>query len=265
MSVKFEKISGANGAQEYDPLEGVPQHVAIIMDGNGRWAKFRRLPRVEGHRAGVKTVRMVVEESRRIGVRYLTLFAFSTENWNRPKDEVSSLMGLFASYLRSELAELMQNGIRLRAIGDLERLPGQVRDALYAAQEQSRDRNGMDLILAVSYGGRAEIVGAARKICEKVVAGALQLSSIDENAFQQHLFASDIPDPDLLIRTSDVSRISNFLLWQLAYAEIVVSPLLWPDFSKEEFLRCIREFSLRERRFGLTADQARELFQASGT
>lgn len=238
-------------------LATLPRHVAVVMDGNGRWARRRFMPRVEGHRAGVKSVRMIVEESRRLGIRYLTLFAFSTENWRRPRDEVSSLMKLFCQYLESELELMLTNGIRLRAIGDLSRLPEEVQESLRKNFERTKDMTGMDLILAVSYGGRDELVQATRAIAEKVKRGELEPSAIGEETISRHLYAPDVPDPDVLIRTSDEYRISNFLLWELAYSEIVVTPVLWPDFSKEEYLRCLREFGGRNRRFGLTEEQVK--------
>lgn len=240
------------------PAERMPRHVAVIMDGNGRWARSRFLPRVEGHRSGAKTVRMVVEESRKLGIRHLTLFAFSTENWQRPADEVSALMKLFRAYLESELELLLKQNIRLRAIGDLSKLPSFVREILEVTMEKTRRADAMDLVLAVSYGGRQEIVNAAQKLAAAAAQGTLEPAAIDEVAFARNLYEPEIPDPDLLIRTSDECRISNFLLWQLAYAEIVVSPLLWPEFSRAEFHRCLEEYSRRERRFGLTDEQVRE-------
>ncbi len=236
----------------------VPRHVAIIMDGNGRWAGSRGLPRVEGHRAGVRSVRSVVEESRRLGVRYLTLFCFSSENWKRPKAEVSALMSLFKSHLDSELDLMLRNDIRLRAVGELSKLPAFVQDTLKVREERTARLSGMDLVLAVSYGGREEIVHASRQIAARVKSGEIELSQINEQTFSQSLYAADIPDPDLLIRTSGENRISNFLLWQLAYTEIVVSPVYWPDFDAKEYQRCIQEFNGRARRFGLTAEQVSE-------
>lgn len=234
-----------------------PRHLAIIMDGNGRWAKQRGLPRVEGHRAGAKTVRMVVEESRRLGIRHLTLFAFSTENWNRPEAEVSALMRLFVQYLESEFELLCENGIRLRAMGDLEKLPVAVREMLARTEERTAGNGEMDLILAVSYGGRDELVHAVRRIVREVSAGRLHPDGLSVDDVAKGLYLPDVPDPDLLIRTSDESRISNFMLWQLAYAEIVVSPVFWPEFSREEFQRCLDVFAGRNRRFGLTTEQIR--------
>lgn len=233
----------------------IPRHLAVIMDGNGRWARERHLPRVEGHRQGARTVRMVVEESRRLGVRYLTLYTFSTENWNRPAGEVQMLMKYLASYLESELELLLKNDIRLRAIGQLERLPENVQLALRRAREQTADCGSMDLILALSYGGRTELVEAVRKIASRVESGELKSGEIGEETVSAGLYAPDVPDPELMIRSSNELRISNFLLWQLAYSEIVISPLFWPAFSKEEFHRCLREFAGRKRRFGMTDEQ----------
>ena len=236
-------------------LKVIPRHVAIIMDGNGRWAKRRFLPRVEGHRNGAKSVRMVVEEARRLGIRYLTLFAFSTENWHRPTDEVGGLMQLFVRHLESELELLLKNGIRLRAMGDVSRLPQAVRELLQRNEEKTKDLTGMDLILAVSYGGRDEVVQAVRKIGRAVKAGEVDPETITEEMFSKSLYLPDVPDPEVLIRTSDETRISNFLLWQLAYAEIVVTPVLWPDFTSDEFHRCLHVFAGRNRRFGRTQEQ----------
>ena len=236
-------------------LKVVPRHIAIIMDGNGRWAKRRFLPRIEGPRNGAKSVRAVVEECRRLGVRYLTLFAFSTENWRRPQEEVGGLMGLFVQYLEGELELLLKHDIRLRAMGDLARLPQAVREILERNEQRTKDLTGMELILAVSYGGRDELVQAVKKIGRGIKAGEINPEDITEESFSKALYLPDVPDPDLLIRTSDETRISNFLLWQLAYSEIVVSPVLWPDFSRDEFHRCLNVFAGRNRRFGLTQEQ----------
>lgn len=253
-----KNTNSSDASMELGEATPVPRHIAIIMDGNGRWARARLLPRVEGHRAGAKTVRMVVEECRRIGVRYLTVFAFSTENWGRPKDEVSTLMKLFKKYLDGELETLLKNDIRLRSIGDRKKLPDFVQQALVENEERTKHCTGMDLVLAISYGGREEIVSAAREICTDVQNGKINTADICEDLFKRHLYAPDIPDPDLLIRTSNENRISNFLLWQLAYAEIVVSPLNWPEFSKQELFRCLGEYTRRNRRFGLTEEQIRQ-------
>lgn len=236
-------------------LKVVPRHVAIIMDGNGRWAKKRFLPRVEGHRNGAKSVRATVEEARRLGIRYLTLFAFSTENWQRPTDEVGGLMSLFVRHLESELEVLLKNGVRLRAMGDISRLPHGVQELLRRNEERTKHLTGMDLILAVSYGGRDEVVQAVKKLGRAIKAGEIDPESVTEEMISRSLYLPDVPDPELLIRTSDETRISNFLLWQLAYSEIVVSPVLWPDFTTDEFHRCLHVFSGRNRRFGKTQEQ----------
>lgn len=243
-----------NGIQNGE-VQSVPRHVAIIMDGNGRWAGRRFMPRIEGHRNGAKAVRMCVEECRRLGIRHLTLFAFSSENWQRPGQEVSGLMQLFMQYLESEVELLEKHGIRLRAMGERARLPRSVQELLTRTEERTKHLDQMDLILAISYGGRDEIVSTARAIADRVKAGELDPSSITSEVFKEHMYLPEIPDPDLLIRTSDENRISNFLLWQLAYSEIVVSPVFWPDFSKEELMRCLKEFAGRSRRFGLTQEQ----------
>ena len=249
-----EKSSG----QAAVSLENVPSHIAIIMDGNGRWAEARGLSRSDGHRAGVKAVRSVVEECRRLGVRYLTLFSFSSENWQRPRAEVSTLMSLFKQSLECELENMLENDIRLRVVGELSRLPQIVQKTMARVVARTASATGMDLILALSYGGREEIVGAARRIAERVERGELNVDQIDEELFASLLYAPDVPDPDVVIRTSGECRISNFLLWQLAYAEVIVSPVFWPDFSAEELQRCISEFAGRERRYGKTSAQMRK-------
>ncbi len=252
-SAKSEAATDSNQV-ELSSTE-LPKHVAIIMDGNGRWAKSRSLPRVEGHRMGAKTVRMAVEECRKLGIRYLTLFCFSSENWGRPEQEVSALMKLFVQHLEGEAESLAKNGVRLRAIGDLGSLPVEVREKLNNAMERTKDKSDLDLILAISYGGRDEIVQAVKEVGRRCRDGELNPDEITPAVFSGYLYAPDVPDPDLLIRTSSELRISNFLLWQLAYSEIVISPLFWPEFSKDEFVRCLREYCSRSRRFGLTAEQ----------
>ena len=234
----------------------IPQHVAIIMDGNGRWAARRHLPRVEGHRQGTKTVREIVKEARRQGIKYLTLYVFSSENWGRPGEEVSALMGLFERYLQSELNLMLDNGIRLRAMGQLDRLPEKVRKILAETEAKTAHYSDMQLILAVSYGSRQEIVDAVRAIAQKVKAGEVEPENISEEVISNHLLLPDVPDPDLMIRTSGEVRISNFMLWQLAYTEIIISSSFWPDFSPEEFRQCLADYAQRERRFGLTSQQA---------
>jgi undecaprenyl diphosphate synthase len=230
--------------------EKVPQHVAIIMDGNGRWAKQHKLPRLSGHEAGRKSVKTVTMAAMEHGVRYLTLYAFSVENWQRPRDEVQGLMGLLRGVLREELAEMGREGIRLRAIGRLQDLPGAVREELEAAIENTKANTKLDLILALSYGSRVEITEATKAIAREAKAGRLDPETIDEKTITAHLYTHDVPDPDLLIRTSGEMRVSNFMLWQISYAEIYVTPVLWPDFGKKEFAAALADFAKRDRRFG---------------
>tara|TARA_Y100001934_G_scaffold272886_1_gene362026 strand:+ start:39344 stop:40084 length:741 start_codon:yes stop_codon:yes gene_type:complete len=234
----------------------VPNHIAIIMDGNGRWANARSLPRAEGHRKGAEAVRRVVETAAKLGVSYLTLFGFSSENWKRPKYEIEKLMLLLRLYLRSEIAEMHRNNIRFRMIGDRTTLPSNVVELIEHAETATSVNSGLNLILALSYGGRQEIVNAARELSKKVVAGELSAEEIDENRFESHLLTLDIPDPDLLIRTSGEKRISNFLLWQNAYSELVFLDVLWPDFGEVELRNAIAEFQSRDRRFGSTASSS---------
>jgi undecaprenyl diphosphate synthase len=239
---------------EIDPAR-LPRHVAVIMDGNGRWAQQRGLPRLHGHRMGKDSVRAVVEASRKLGIQYLSLYAFSTENWNRPPREVDGLMGLLRRYLDTELGKMMKHQIRLLAVGSLRRLPPAVREALRATIEATRGNTGMTVILAVSYGGREEIARAARAIARRVQRGQLDPERITAGTFANHLGTRGIPDPDLLIRTSGEMRLSNFFLWQLAYTEMYVTETLWPDFREREFLQALAFFQQRQRRFGLTAEQ----------
>ena len=227
-----------------------PVHVAIIMDGNGRWAKARGLPRVAGHRRGVDAVRAAIEAAGDHGVRYLTLFGFSSENWRRPADEVSDLMGLLRHYLRSELAELHANGVRLRVVGERERLPQDIVALVANAEETTRANERLHLTVALSYGGRADILAAARSLATDVAAGRLSADAIGEAEFSARLWTAGIPDPDLLIRTSGERRISNFLLWQSAYTEFLFLDTLWPDFGKRDFAAAIADFQRRERRYG---------------
>ena len=230
--------------------EKIPRHVAIIMDGNGRWAKGRGLPRLRGHHVGAESVRAVLRACRKIGVKYLTLYAFSTENWVRPRAEVTGLMSLLAKFLRDEADELHENKVRLRVIGHVEDLPAPVRKELLKVVEETRDYTEGHLILALSYGGRVELTDAVRKIAAEVKAGALQPEDIQEKTIADHLYLPDVPDPDLMIRTSGEMRISNFLLWQLSYAELYVTQVLWPDFREEQFYEAIDAYSKRHRRFG---------------
>jgi len=228
----------------------LPAHVAIIMDGNGRWAKKRLLNRINGHEKGSDTVRNVVRTCREIGISYLTLYAFSTENWQRPKTEVEALMNLLKNFLHSEQKEMAENDIRLRVIGQVDRLPEKVQEALHQTMSATKDNTAMTLILALSYGGRAEIVRMVREVAEKIKRGIIDPQAVNEGLVSDHLYTRDIPDPDLLIRTSGEMRISNFLLWQIAYTELFVTTTLWPDFSKEELLQILKDFQARVRRFG---------------
>ncbi|MGQ9371406.1 isoprenyl transferase [Azospirillum sp. A39] len=237
-------------AQESRPAP--PVHVAIIMDGNGRWAKARGLPRTAGHRKGVDAVRRTVEAARELGLGYLTIFSFSSENWRRPDDEVSELMGLLRYYLRSEIAELHKAGVRLRVIGDRRRLAPDIVRLIDNAESLTRGNTALTLVVALSYGSRQEIVQAARRLAEDAAAGRIDACAIDEAALSARLFTHDIPDPDLIVRTSGEKRLSNFLLWQSAYAELVFVDTLWPDFTKHDLEVAIEEFHRRERRFGAT-------------
>ena len=237
--------------------ENLPAHLAVIMDGNGRWAKKRMLRRIVGHQKGVETVRVIVEECSRLGIRYLTLFAFSAENWLRPKTEVKALMALLKQYIRAEIARMMQNNIRFNVIGNRADLPVDINHEIDAAIEKTAGNSGMLLTLALSYGGRQEIVSAAKRLAMDAAAGHLDPEAIDERIFSGRLFTAGIPDPDLLIRTSGEMRISNFLLWQLAYAELYFTEVNWPDFDRNQLARAFREYQSRERRFGMTSDQLR--------
>jgi undecaprenyl diphosphate synthase len=235
-----------------------PVHVGIIMDGNGRWAESRGLPRLEGHRAGAESVRAITTAAREVGIQALTLYAFSTQNWGRPRREVLGLMNLLRSFLLQEKSTLIENDIRLRSIGEIDRLPGRVRRALEEVQEASAGGRSMTLTLALSYGGQEEIVHAARALARQASAGTLDPEDVDVRAFQRALWSGSLPPLDLCIRTSGEHRVSNFLLWHLAYAEIVVSSELWPDFREEAFFSALLEYRRRERRFGLTGAQIRE-------
>jgi undecaprenyl diphosphate synthase len=228
----------------------VPRHIAIIMDGNGRWAKAHGLPRIAGHRQGAEAARRTVIAAAEMGVPYLTLFGFSSENWRRPSGEIQDLMGLLRHYLRGEIAELHRNGVRLKVIGDLGKLDPDIISLIEHAETMTRDNSRIILTIALSYGGRAEIVGAVRAIALEMASGSLAPGAIDEECFAQHLFTAELPDPDLLIRTSGEQRISNFLLWQSAYSELVFTKTLWPDFAKSDLLQAIDEFCRRERRYG---------------
>jgi undecaprenyl diphosphate synthase len=238
--------------------ENLPAHLAVIMDGNGRWAKQRMLRRIVGHQKGVETVRVIVEECSRLGIRYLTLFAFSAENWLRPKTEVKALMALLKQYIRGEIARMMQNDIRFNVIGNRADLPADVNREIDSAIEKTAGNSGMLLTLALSYGARQEIVSAAKRLALEVAAGRLDPEAIDERLFTGNLYTAGIPDPDLLIRTSGEMRISNFLLWQLAYTELYFTEVNWPDFDRNELAQAFRDYQSRERRFGMTSDQLRK-------
>ena len=232
-----------------------PRHVAIIMDGNGRWAQGRGLTRLEGHRAGVESVREVVRSASRLEIEALTLYAFSLENWGRPELEVDGLMQLAQRYLDTELDEIMANDVQVRAVGRLDRLPRSVRQRVEHAVERTRDNSSLKLCFALSYGGRAEIVDAARRLMREAEAGRVDPEALDEKLFASYLYDPELPDPDLLIRTGSESRVSNFLLWQIAYAEIYVTDCMWPDFRAEHFDEALRDYRRRERRFGRTSAQ----------
>jgi undecaprenyl diphosphate synthase len=225
-------------------------HIAIIMDGNGRWAKERGLPRAEGHRAGAESIREVTQACIELGVKYLTLYAFSSENWNRPKNEVDGLMKLLDRFLDDKASELDKQNIRLLAIGDLDRLPAATRKRLDRIQEQTKNHQTMTLVLALSYGAREEITAAVRSIAKAVVAGEISPEEIDPELFSRHLYTKNIPDPDLLIRTSGEMRVSNFLLWQISYSEIVIVKKMWPDFRQGDLFAAVEEYKKRHRRFG---------------
>jgi undecaprenyl diphosphate synthase len=241
--------------EEVKSKGNIPTHIAIIMDGNGRWAKKRSLPRVAGHRKGVEVVREIVEACANLGVKFLTLYTFSTENWKRPKDEVSMLMRLIVKSLKNETDELNANNIRLTSIGDTDSLPDIVRNELFAAFDKTAANTKMTLNLALSYSGRWELVEAIKVITNQVVSGKLKSEDISEETISQHLSTSHMPDPDLLIRSSGEFRISNFLLWQIAYSEIFISDVLWPDFKTKHLVEAIKNFQKRERRFGLVSEQ----------
>ena len=237
------------------PSSVVPRHVAIIMDGNGRWANCRGLARVHGHEEGVHSVRAITRACRKLGVEVLTLYSFSSENWGRPEDEVTALMQLLVQYLESERAEIIENRIRLTHCGEIERLPDDVQAGLRFLEGLSASNEGMVLNLALSYGARQEIVGAARALAERVAAGTLRWEDIDEAELESGLGTAGLPDPDLVIRTSGEMRLSNFLLWQVAYSELYVTDVPWPEFREEQLDEALAEYSRRQRRFGLTGAQ----------
>ena len=233
----------------------IPKHTAIIMDGNGRWAEQKGMPRIFGHQNGVTAVRKIVEAASKFNIKYLTLFTFSVENWDRPTSEVDTLMGLLVQTLKDEFEEMFKNNIKLNAIGDLDSLPNEVREELYSIIESTKRNTGMTLTLALSYGGKQEIFKAVKEISEKVKNDIICLDNFDDSVINDHLYTSDLPDVDLLIRTSGEKRISNFLLWQIAYAELYFTDVYWPDFTEEDLEKAIVEYQNRERRFGKTSKQ----------
>ncbi len=236
-------------------FDNLPKHVAIIMDGNGRWAKSQNKERTFGHKNAIKAVREAISACNEVGISYLTLYTFSTENWNRPTEEVDTLMNLLSSTLLQEAEEIFSKGIRIRAIGDLEALPEDVRNQLYNIMELTKNNTKGNLTLALSYGSQKEILNAVKELCKKVKNGDIDENDIDEKLFEQHLYTKEIPPVDLLIRTSGEVRVSNFLLWQIAYAEMQFIDVLWPDFTKETFFQCILDYQTKERRFGKISEQ----------
>jgi len=253
----LEKATGHDKKLQDRLIEGgeIPRHIAIIMDGNGRWAKRRGMPRIAGHKEGVNSVRDIVEACAQLGVKYLTLYAFSTENWNRPKEEVSLLMRLLLKALRDERDRLHQNEVQLKAIGDIAKLPQDVQDELLDAITMMEKNSGLTLILALSYSGRWDITNGVRRMVDDIKSGVVRKEDITEQLIGAYLSTRDLPDPDLLIRTSGELRISNFLLWQVAYAELVISDEYWPAFRRKNLYAAIGEFQKRERRFGLVSEQ----------
>lgn len=243
------------GYREQIQIDRIPRHIAIIMDGNGRWAKRQGLARMFGHRQGVETVHRITEAAAELGISYMTLYAFSTENWNRPKEEVDALMALLVDTIAKETPTLMKNNIRLQTIGDLSRLPQVTYDKFVACIEETSQNTGLTLVIALSYSSRWELIRASQRIALAVKEGELLVEDINEEVIGSYLTTCDMPDPDLLIRTSGELRISNFLLWQLAYSELYFTDCLWPEFTTEEFYRAIVDYQHRERRFGKTSEQ----------
>ena len=248
------KIFGSKKTQNKEKLaidmNNVPKHIAIIMDGNGRWAKEKNLPRTFGHKAGVETIRRIIKECERIGVKYLTLYAFSTENWKRPKDEINSLMKLLVEYLRNEFDELNENGVVINHIGDISKLPQTCQEELKAAYEKTKDNKGVVMNLALNYGGRDEIIHAIKNMYKDLEEKKININDINEDLFSNYLFTKNMPDPDLIIRPSGEQRLSNFLLWQCAYSEFWYSNINWPDFTEEDLHQAIYDYQNRDRRYG---------------
>lgn len=246
----FSNKKNKNNDIELD-MGNLPKHIAIIMDGNGRWAKQRNLPRIAGHRQGVEAIRGIIEKSSEIGIEYLTLYAFSTENWNRPKDEVNGLMELLVNYLRSEVKELHKNNVRIQTIGDIKKLPESAKNEIDLAKELTKNNIGLTVNIALNYGSRDELVNGIRKIAEEYKNGSIEsLDDIDQDKIDSSLYTFNTPDPDLMIRTSGEIRLSNFLLWQLAYSELWFTEKYWPDFKPNDFVNAIKEYQDRNRRYG---------------
>lgn len=243
-------FSKENTKNEELDLTRLPKHIAMIMDGNGRWAKKRGLLRTAGHKAGVEALREVISSCSDLGIEYLTLYAFSTENWKRPKDEVSALMQLLVQYLRKEIKELHENHVRIKTIGNISKLPDLAREEINAAINLTKDNKGLTVNIALNYGGRDEIINAVKKVCQKVKDGEIHIEKVDEAYFEKFLYTYEIPDPDLLIRPSGELRLSNFLLWQIAYSEFWFSNICWPDFNREYLIKAIIDYQKRDRRFG---------------
>jgi undecaprenyl diphosphate synthase len=239
---------------------GTPKHVAIIMDGNGRWAKQRQLPRIAGHRAGVENVRVMVKRCAELGIGCLTLFAFSSENWRRPRAEIRLLMDLFSVALEQEVDKLHENGVRLRVIGDHSAFPRRLQQHIKNAEALTADNDGLDLVIAANYGGRWDLTSATRQIARKVLSGDVRIDDIDEDMVAEHLCLPELPEPDLFIRSGGEQRVSNYLLWQLAYTELYFTECLWPDFDADEFDRALLSYATRQRRFGMTGDQIEQEF-----
>jgi undecaprenyl diphosphate synthase len=241
--------------KEQIKIEKLPCHIAVIMDGNGRWARQRGLDRIFGHQQGVNAVRNIIEAAAELGISYLTLYAFSTENWGRPDEEISALMGIMIQSLNKETDTLIKNNVRMRTIGDVGRLAGDVRERLYETINLTSACTGLNLVVALSYSSRWEITEAAKNLAKDVEKGAVSIDAVDEKMFENYLTTSGIPDPDLMIRTSGEMRISNFLLWQMAYTELYITEVLWPDFGKDDLYKAVIDFQSRERRFGKTSEQ----------
>ena len=241
-------------AKQLDPAWKIPEHVAIIMDGNGRWAKRRGLPRNMGHRQGGKTVETICEEAYKLGIKYMTLYAFSTENWTRPEDEISALMGLLRTYMKGCVKQAEKNRMRVKVIGDISKLDADLQESIRILERESAKNDGLRFQIALNYGGRDELLRAVKEICADVQAGKVQTENMTQEVFSSYLDTADIPDPDLMIRTSGEQRISNFLLWQLAYTEFYFPDVLWPDFSRDDLIDAIEYYNTRERRYGGVKD-----------